>query len=193
MGGKFITISVVATTSLSYLKSYNLSMMKDFFIETKQGKLGSLWNPLLTKKKKLFVDPNPTDQTKYFTDTLISIANECIRKTSTSNKHKTPSFNDYCRKAIRQSKAALRKFYKQPTITNLNDFKLLRAKTRKLIKEAKKKSWQNYVNLLGSSTKTNTIRRMIRKISGKPQSTTIKHLKKSNGSNYKKRQSRSTC
>ena len=91
-------------------------------------------------KQKLFQDPNTTDQTKYFMDTLISIANECITKTSTSNKHKTPWFNNDCRKAIRLCKAALCKFNKQPTTTNLNDFKLLRPKTRKLIKEAKKKS-----------------------------------------------------
>ena len=97
-------------------------------------------------KQKLFQDTNSTDQTNYSTDTLISIANICIAKLSTSNKHKTPWFNDDCRKAIRLRKAALRKFNKQPTSTNLNDFNLLRAKTRKLIKEAKKKSWQNYVN-----------------------------------------------
>ena len=115
-------------------------------------------------QQKLFQDHNTTDQTKYFTDTLISIANECITKISTSNKHKTPWFNEDCRKAIHLRKAALRKFNKQPTTTNLNDFKLLRAKTRKLIKEAKKKSWQNYVNQ--------------KKISRKPQSTTLKHLTK---------------
>ena len=33
-------------------------------------------------------------------ETLISIANESIAKTSTSNKHNTPWFNDDCRKAI---------------------------------------------------------------------------------------------
>ena len=78
-----------------------------------------------------------------------------MAKTSTSNKHNTSWFNDDCRKAIRLRKSAFRKFNKQPTTTNLNDFKILRAKTRKHIKEAKKKSWQNYVNQLGSSTKTN--------------------------------------
>ena len=49
------------------------------------------------------------------------------------------------------------------------------------MKENKKKSCQNYVNQLGYSTKTNTIWRMIRKISGKPQPTnqpTLKHLTK---------------
>ena len=39
------------------------------------------------------------------------------------------------------------------TTNNLNAFKLLRVKTRKIIKEAEKKSWKNYVNKLGSSNK----------------------------------------
>ena len=41
-------------------------------------------------KQKLFQDPNTKEQTKYFTEILISIANESIAKTSTSNKHNTP-------------------------------------------------------------------------------------------------------
>ena len=49
-------------------------------------------------EQKLFQDPNTTDQTKYFMDTLISIANESIAKISISNKHNTPWFNDNCRK-----------------------------------------------------------------------------------------------
>ena len=61
---------------------------------------------------------------------------------------------------------------------NLNAFKLLRAKTRKIIKEVKKKSWQTYVSQLGSSTRTNTTWTMMMKISGKPQPTALKHLTK---------------
>ena len=42
-------------------------------------------------EQKLFHGPNTTDQTKYFTETLISIANESKAKNSTSNKHNTGS------------------------------------------------------------------------------------------------------
>ena len=44
---------------------------------------------------------------------------------------------------IRLHKVALWKFNKYPITINLNAFKFLRAKTRKIINEAKKKSWQN--------------------------------------------------
>ena len=81
-------------------------------------------------KQKMLKDPYIIDQTKYFTETLISVANETIAKTSASNKHSTPWFNDDCRTAIRLRKAALRKFYKEPTTNNLNAFKFLRVKTK---------------------------------------------------------------
>ena len=57
---------------------------------------------------------------------------------------------------------------------------MLSAKARKTIKETKKICWQNHVNKLNSSTKTNTIWKMICKISGKIQSTPLKHLIKNN-------------
>ena len=48
-------------------------------------------------EQKLFQDPNTTDQTKYFMEALISIINKSMAKTSTSNKHNTPWFNNDCR------------------------------------------------------------------------------------------------
>ena len=37
---------------------------------------------------------------------------------------------------------------------NLNNFKIHRAKTRRVIKTSKKTSWRNYVNKLKSSSKS---------------------------------------
>ena len=79
---------------------------------------------------------------------------QTIPKTSPSNRRNTLWFNNECKIAIRLWNAALHKFKKEPLTSNLNSFKLLRAKARKTIKEAKKISWQNYVNKLHSSIKT---------------------------------------
>ena len=38
------------------------------------------------------------------------------------------------------------------TLNNLNSFKMLRVKEKKIIKQAKKISWQNYINKLNSSS-----------------------------------------
>ena len=112
----------------------------------------------------------------HFTETLIEIATKTIPKTSPTNKRNTPWFNDECRVVIQQRNAALRKLNKEPSTSILITFKLLRAKARKIIKQTKKISYQNYVNKLNSSTQTNTVWNMIRKISGKTQAKPLKNL-----------------
>ena len=128
---------------------------------------------------KLKNDANDTveDNITYFSKTLISIAEESIPKTSSNKKHKS-WFNDDCKTAIRSRKAALRKFNLQRSAENLNNFKIHRAKTRRVIKISKKTYWRNYVNKLKSSSKSKKVWDMIRKISGKNTSSPIKHLSK---------------
>ena len=130
--------------------------------------------------RRLIRDPNSTVLIKHFTGTLIIIANETILKTSLSNRRDTSWFNNKCKIAIRKRNAGLRKFKKENLTSNLNPFKLYRVKARKTIKEAKKISWQNYVNEHNSSTKTNTAWKRIHKISPPNQSTPMKHLIKNN-------------
>ena len=60
-----------------------------------------------------------------------------------------------------------KKHYNGLNQTKLNNFKVHRAKTRRVIKTSKKTSWQNYVNRLNSSSKSKKVCDMIRKISGK--------------------------
>ena len=105
---------------------------------------------------KLKSDANDTveDNITYFSKTLISIAEESIPRTSSNKKHNKSWFNDDCKTAIRSRKAALRKFNLQPSAENLNNFKIHRAKTRRVIKTSKKTSWRNYVNKLKSSSKS---------------------------------------
>ena len=129
---------------------------------------------------KLNSDTNNTDDDNitYFSKTLISIAEESIPKTSSNKKYNKPWFNDDCKAAIRSRKAALRKFNLQPSAENLNNFKIHRAKTRRVIKTSKKTTWRNYVSKLKSSSKSKKVWDMIRKISGKNSSGPIKHLSK---------------
>ena len=122
-------------------------------------------------------DNTDDDNITYFSKTLTSIAEESIPKTS-NKKHNKPWFDGDCKAAIRSRKAALRKFHLHPTADNLNNFKVHRAKTRRVIKTSKKTSWQNYVNRLNSSSKSNKVWDMIRKISGKNKSSPINHLSK---------------
>ena len=53
---------------------------------------------------------------------------------------------------------------------NLNNARLFRAKARRTIKSAKRKSWRTYVSKLNYKTPIKKVWDMIRKISGKSKS-----------------------
>ena len=61
----------------------------------------------------------------------------------------------------------LQKSNLQPSAENLNNCKIHRAKTRRVIKTSKKTSWRNYVNKLKSFSKPKKVWDMIRIISSK--------------------------
>ena len=70
-----------------------------------------------------------------FTKTLLTIAENHIPKTSPKPRKNKPWFNEECKLAIKMKNKALRKFLSQPTDENLKNFKITRAKTRRIIRE----------------------------------------------------------
>ena len=170
--GSHLTIDIILSDPSSYLdyiwKVHNDPCGSDHFLiilEITQPIKENNWPPCWKTNKadwqkfknlcntKLVQDPNCTVLIKHFTETLITIANETIPKSSPSNKHNTPWFNNDCKIAIHEWNAA--------RACNLNSFKQLKAKARKTIAHAKRTSWQNFVNQLNSSTKTNTVWKMV--------------------------------
>ena len=111
-----------------------------------------------------------------FTSSLIAISEKCIPKTSRNPKKSNPWYNDDCKEAIKQRKDTLSKFCKFPTHVNLNNYRSSRAKARRTIKSAKRKSWRTYVSNLNYKTPTKKVWDMVRKISGKSKSATYHHL-----------------
>ena len=111
---------------------------------------------------------------------LINIAKACIPHNPTIHEWGRPWFSKECKQAIHLRWAALWKFNTEPTTSNLICFKFHRANVRKIIREAKKKSWQNYVSKLNTSSNIKTVWLMIQKIAGKKQSTPLKHLSVTN-------------
>ena len=68
------------------------------------------------------------DPTGQFTDLLIQAANKAIPKTRLSKKlPKVPWFNDSCKRAIKERKKAQRKFFSNPTLSNVQNFLLLKS------------------------------------------------------------------
>ena len=119
-----------------------------------------------------------------FTSTLISIAEESIPKSSTSSKRaKKLWFTDDCKEAIKQRRAALRRFNDRPTTENLNNYRIFRAKARRTIKESKRTSWRNYVSTLSSRTSIKKVWDAVRKINGRGKRSSLQQLK-ANGTEY---------
>ena len=81
------------------------------------------------------------DPASQFTDLLIQAADKTTLKTRFSKKlPKVPWFNDGCKKAIKERKKAQRKFFSNPTLSNIQNFKLLRAKARHVVRQQKRNS-----------------------------------------------------
>jgi hypothetical protein len=122
-----------------------------------------------------------SDPVESFVKRLIQVANKTVPKTSDHpRKISKPWFNDECRAAIRERKEALRRLAASPTQTNLNGFRVLRAKARRVIRAAKRDSWRDYVSKLNSQTPLRKVWKMVRRISGKPSPIALNHLKVNN-------------
>ena len=69
---------------------------------------------------------------------------------------------------------------KHPTQQNIENYRVIRAKTRRVIKPSKRHSWQTYVSKINSRTSIKKVWSVVRKIAGKSPATNIKHLNLNN-------------
>ena len=84
---------------------------------------------------------NATDPILKFNETVISIGDATIPKTSTNRKHPgKPWINDDCKDAIKNYKKAKRQFGKHPTSDNVGNFRIFRAKARRTLKQNRRPS-----------------------------------------------------
>ena len=71
---------------------------------------------------------------------------------------KVPCFNDSCKKAIKEGK-----LFSNPLLSNVQNFKLLRAKPRHVVKQQKRNSWRHLCNKLNSKRKFKRSEKLLRK------------------------------
>ena len=114
-----------------------------------------------------------------FSEKLIEIADKCIPSSSgKTKKRKRPWFDKDCKDTINDRKNALSNFQKSPTNENLITFKLMKAKARRAVRNAKRQSWQEYVSKLNNQTPMKNVWDMIGKISGKYKKDCLNMLEK---------------
>jgi len=110
-------------------------------------------------------------------DVVINIANNSIpRSKPNTKKHNTIWCNEDCKAAIKTRNKAPKRVQKQPTQHNIENYRVIRAKTRRVIKTSKCHSWQTYVSKINSRTSIKKVSSMVHKIAGKSPSCNIKHL-----------------
>jgi hypothetical protein len=98
---------------------------------------------------------NATDPILKINETVISIADETIPKTSTNPKHPgKPWFNDECKDAIKNRKKVVRK---TSNIGQPRNFRIFRAKARRILKRNRRTSWRNFVSKLNCHTLMNKV------------------------------------
>ena len=69
------------------------------------------------------------------------------------------------------------KVFSNPTLSNVQNFKLLRAEACHVVKQQKRNSWRHFCNKLNSKTQTQKVWKAIRKIKGKGGCNSVNHLK----------------
>lgn len=79
------------------------------------------------------------------------------KKTTSNPKKNAPWWNSSCQEVTKEVRRTLYKYQKLKTPENLTDLKKSRAKARSSIREAKRKSWREYVNQLNKDTPIKTI------------------------------------
>ena len=117
------------------------------------------------------------DEVESFTKTLLDNANRAIPLNFHSTKPYKPWFNSDCKKATSLKNKALRTFKTNPTSHNLDNFRILRAKARRTIKQSKRLSWTHYVSTLDSKSSPAKVWKMVHNFKGKDSSKkSISHL-----------------
>jgi len=101
-----------------------------------------------------------------FTNMLIDIANEIIPKSKLRVvKNNTVWYNDECKNVRKERKKALNLIKRQPTRSNLEHYRIIQAKTRRIMKSTKCQSWQSFISKINNRTPQKKVWSMIRKIS----------------------------
>ena len=160
-------------------------------IELPKSKLEILQKTMLTT----LIPESNTNQEEpviHFTHTLINIANKTIPKTTIYRKHNKLWFTVEC-KNIRECQATLRKFKTNPSSENINKYKQQRAKTRHIIKEAKRSSWKTFISKINSNTNPKKIWDFIKKIANKNTKKPINHLSQGNTKAHNQPDCRKFC
>ena len=121
---------------------------------------------------------NPEDEISYITDTIISAAQRSIPITKPFNRgNAVPWWSASVRQAIAKRKRAFRAYLRLRTDHALVVRNRERANAKRIIRNAKRTSWQSFLSSFNSSTPLSKIWDLVRRLSGKRSSPTFPVLR----------------
>lgn len=110
---------------------------------------------------------NPDLSVDDFTTALLDAAGRFIPRISGAPlRAPVPWWNEECRAALRARRRAFKVFDKHATTENMIAFKKARAAARRIILEAKRRSWKEYISLLNRFTPVSRVWAQVKRISG---------------------------
>uniref|UniRef100_A0A1B0DIK5 Endonuclease/exonuclease/phosphatase domain-containing protein n=1 Tax=Phlebotomus papatasi TaxID=29031 RepID=A0A1B0DIK5_PHLPP len=108
------------------------------------------------------------EQLDEFNNGVIGIAQKTIPVTSTNPKKKyVPWWTKEIKDAIKKRRRLYRIYKNYPTPENLSAFRISRSHVKKLVVEAKQKSWQDFVERIDSTSTSKEVWDKMRKLCGR--------------------------
>ena len=89
-------------------------------------------------------------------------------------------FNNECKAAVRSRRKALKRATVSPSSENIENYRIIRAKSRRTIRSSRRQSWQTFVSKINSRTSLKKVWNLVSKISGKKSPTAVHHLNVNN-------------
>ena len=138
------------------------------------------WNAYKRSAKIEINGNNIEEKCELLTNSIIKAADENIpiNKTTISNRIKVPWWTEECRNALTNRNRALRDYQKNKTQEKYIEYKKVRAIAKRTIKEAKRKTWREYITKISINTPAKEVWNTIRVISGRRGRLGIRYLKK---------------
>ncbi|KAJ8962363.1 hypothetical protein NQ318_018347 [Aromia moschata] len=115
----------------------------------------------------LQLSDNIDEATQQFINCIISAAEKYVGKHEIKFSNKVvPWWSEACKVAVKECKTALNRYRRTRTQEDLINFKKLKAKSKRILKESKKQSWNKFVSTITSETPPRQVWTKIKQMQG---------------------------
>ena len=125
------------------------------------------WSEFTEKCELYFCEENGIDNCVTMTEALLKAAEESIPMKRGNSKYTCPWWNDACKDAIRNRRRALNRFRRSRQTPHLMEYKAAKARARRIIRQAKRDSWEKLLHMFKHTTPMRQLWDIIRRFTKK--------------------------